>query len=509
MDHAQFLGRVAGYRADGWRLVLINATSVLPGEELEAGAVEISWTFAEGNRLEHVRERVLPGETVPSISEAYGAAFLYENEILRAVRRGRQGHQRRPARPALPNRDPRAVLARRHPGATRGERPARGARPGARETDRFGDEAGAVGGWSMKRTIVPFGPQHPVLPEPLVLDLILEDERVIDAVPTIGYVHRGLEAMVERVEYTEMGYVVERICGICSFQHGMGYCISIEDLMGVEVPERAHWLRLIWAEMARVQSHLLWLGLGADAFGFENLFMHCWRMREELLDIFEQTTGGRIIHSVNKIGGVRRDISDSELKAILHRLEVLAAGFAETAHVFQTDPSIRHRLSGVGVLSADEAQAVGAVGPMARASGMAFDVRVGGRYPYDQLDFEPILETDGDCLARVLVRAREIGQSVNLVRQLIEKMPKGDDQPVDTKVRGFPGGEVFTRLEQPRGEVVYYIKANGTKYLERFRARTPTFANIPAMIKLVKGCDLADVPNIILTIDPCISCTER
>ncbi len=361
----------------------------------------------------------------------------------------------------------------------------------------------------MKRTVVPMGPQHPVLPEPLVLDLILQDEKVIDAVPTIGYIHRGLEAMVERVEYTEMGFVVERICGICSFQHGMGYCLSLEQIMNVEVPERARWLRLIWAEIARIQSHLLWLGLGADAFGFENLFMQCWRMREEILDIFERTTGGRIIHSVNRIGGVKRDIADSELGAIVANLEGLGDAFAETARVFQTDPSIRHRLAGVGVLSRDDAHALGAVGPMARASGIPLDTRLLGQHLYDEVDFEPIVENDGDCLARVLVRVREIEQSIDLVGRLVDSMPKGDGLPLETKFRGFPTGETFVRLEQPRGEVVYFVKANGTKYLDRFRARTPTFANIPAMIQLVKGCDLADVPNIILTIDPCISCTER
>jgi ech hydrogenase subunit E len=361
----------------------------------------------------------------------------------------------------------------------------------------------------MKRTIVPMGPQHPVLPEPLVLDLILEDEKVVDAVPTIGYIHRGLEMMVEKVEYTEMGFVVERICGICSFMHGMGYCVSLESIMNVEVPERARWLRLIWAEMSRIQSHLLWLGLGADAFGFENLFMHSWRMREQMLDLFEKTTGGRIIHSVNRIGGVKRDISDTELTAILAELQELGATFKGAAHVFGTDPSINHRLGGVGILSTEDARAVDAVGPMARASGIATDTRQGGANLYDQIEFEPVVETAGDCLARVLVRIREIDQSIDIIRQAIEKMPKGEGLPLETRPRGLPSGEVFTRLEQPRGEVLYYVKANGTKFLERFRARTPTFANIPAMIKLVKGCDLADVPNIILTIDPCISCTER
>lgn len=361
----------------------------------------------------------------------------------------------------------------------------------------------------MKETIIPMGPQHPVLIEPVVLDLVLQDELVVDAIPKIGYIHRGLEALVEKVEYADFGMVAERVCGICSFMHGMGYCVSLESIMNVEVPERARWLRLIWAEISRVQSHLLWLGLGADAFGFENLFMHCWRMREEILDIFEQTTGGRIIHSVNRIGGVKRDISDTELAAILARLQHLGAEFKETAKVFGTDPSIRHRLSGVGVLSMEDAKAVDAVGPMARASGIAMDTRLSGAFMYDQIDFEPIVETAGDCLARVVVRLREVEQSIDIIRQAIEKMPKGEGMPLENKPRGNPTGEVFTRLEQPRGEVLYYVKANGTKNLERFRARTPTFANIPAMIKLVKGSDLADVPQIILTIDPCISCTER
>jgi ech hydrogenase subunit E len=361
----------------------------------------------------------------------------------------------------------------------------------------------------MKRTIVPFGPQHPVLPEPLVLDLLLEDEKVVDAVPTIGYIHRGLEAMVDRVEFTEMGFVVERICGICSFMHGMGYCLALESIMNVEVPDRARWLRIIWAEISRIQSHLLWLGLGADAFGFENLFMHCWRMREEILDIFEKTTGGRIIHSVNRIGGVKRDISDSELAAILVRLDKLGKAFDATVKVFASDASIRHRLGGVGVLSEADARAVDAVGPMARASGVRMDTRLAGQNLYDHIEFEPVLETAGDCLARVVVRMREVRQSIDLIHQMVDKMPKGEGLPLENKPRGNPSGETFTRLEQPRGEVLYYVKANGTKYLERFRARTPTFANVPAMIKLVKGCDLADVPNIILTIDPCISCTER
>jgi ech hydrogenase subunit E len=242
----------------------------------------------------------------------------------------------------------------------------------------------------MKRTVIPMGPQHPVLPEPIVLDLILEDERVVDAIPTIGYIHRGLEMMVERVEYTEMGFVVERICGICSFMHGMGYCVSLESIMNIEVPERARWLRLIWAEISRIQSHLLWLGLGADAFGFENLFMHCWRMREEILDIFEKTTGGRIIHSVNRIGGVKRDISDTELARSWSEAAGSGPGLQEDRAVSSaTTPRSLTGSAASACCPRRTRSPTAAVGPMARASGIATDTRLGGANLYDQIEFEP------------------------------------------------------------------------------------------------------------------------
>lgn len=142
-----------------------------------------------------------------------------------------------------------------------------------------------------KRTVVPFGPQHPVLPEPVHLDLVLEDETVVNAIPRIGYVHRGLEKLVEKRDYTQFVYVTERICGICSFGHSLGYSECVEQLMGIEVTDRAAYLRVIFHELSRMHSHLLWLGLLADGFGFEALFMHAWRLRETVLDIFEEVTG--------------------------------------------------------------------------------------------------------------------------------------------------------------------------------------------------------------------------
>ncbi|MDR2132532.1 MAG: nickel-dependent hydrogenase large subunit [Clostridiales Family XIII bacterium] len=357
-----------------------------------------------------------------------------------------------------------------------------------------------------KRTIIPFGPQHPVLPEPVHLDLVIEDERVVEAIPSIGYIHRGLEKLVEKREFTEMVYVIERICGICSFGHGWGYCKSVEGNMGIVVPDRAEFLRTIWHELSRIHSHLLWLGLLADGFGFESLFMHSWRLRETVLDIFEKTTGGRVIFSVCKLGGVRKDIDADGLKEIVRLLAGMKAELKELTDVFLDDYSVKNRLVGVGVLSRDEAAELCTVGPMARASGLRQDIRMDGHGAYAKLNFEPAVETDGDCHARCKVRVRELFQSIDLITQCAESMPDGE---LSVPVKGSPSGEFVARMEQPRGEAYYYSIGNGSKFLERMRVRTPTNMNIPAMVKTLQGCDLADVPMLILTVDPCISCTER
>ncbi|MDR0983814.1 MAG: nickel-dependent hydrogenase large subunit [Ruminococcus sp.] len=358
-------------------------------------------------------------------------------------------------------------------------------------------------------SIIPFGPQHPVLPEPIHLDLVLEDEKVLSAIPRIGYVHRGLELLVKKKDFKKYTYVAERICGICSFMHGMGYCCAIEEIMGVEVPERAHWLRTLWAELSRMHSHMLWLGLWADAFGFEALFMHSWRLREKILDIFEETTGGRVIFSVCDIGGVRKDIDSDTLKRIKVQIDEIKTEAEEFAKVFRKDTTVKIRTVDVGVLSKEQAYDLGAVGPMARASGVPQDLRTNGYAMYSKLNsFEPVTYTAGDCYARTAVRIKEFMQSCEMIKEVCDKI-SGDEIKVKIKANEKPNGESFTRLEQPRGEVLYYVKGNGTDFLDRVRVRTPTFANIPALLETLKNSNLADVPLLILTIDPCISCTER
>ena len=357
-----------------------------------------------------------------------------------------------------------------------------------------------------RKSIIPFGPQHPVLPEPLQLRLVMEDEKVIEALPALGYVHRGLERLAETKDFLQTAFIVERICGICSFMHAMTYCQGVETMMAVTVPDRARYLRVIWAELHRIHSHLLWAGLLADSFGFENLFMQAWRTREAMLDILEATTGGRIMLSTCTVGGVRKDIPENLQAEVLRTMDQVEREVNEILVTVLNDYSVKQRTVGVGVLTKQQAHETGAVGPMAKASGIARDHRMTGYAAYGELGLTPVTETAGDCYARTQVRVREIFQSIELVRKAVAGLPVG---AIATPVKGNPEGEVISRVEQPRGEVIYYIKGNGTKNLERLRVRTPTFANIPALLLMLPGCELADVPVITLSIDPCISCTER
>ncbi|PYG87196.1 Ni,Fe-hydrogenase III large subunit [Ruminiclostridium sufflavum DSM 19573] len=359
----------------------------------------------------------------------------------------------------------------------------------------------------MSSTVIPFGPQHPVLPEPLHIKLVMEDERIVEAIPAIGYVHRGLEKLTETKEFTQNTFVVERVCGICSVMHAMAYCQGMEELMNIAIPDRAKFLRVIWAELHRMHSHLLWLGLLADAFGFESLFMQAWRNREKVMDIMEETCGSRVVISANIIGGTRRDLSKEQMVKINQIVDEIKEDLEQLESVFLNNYTVKHRLVGRGVLTKEDAVEYCTVGPMARASGISMDLRTTGYSAYGQLDFEPIIHSDGDNYARTYVRLHEIYQSVDLVKQAIAKIPEGEHV---IPVKGVPPkGDVISRVEQPRGEVLYFMRGNGTKTLDRLRLRTPTFANIPSLLKMLPGSELSDVGMLILTIDPCISCTER
>jgi ech hydrogenase subunit E len=356
--------------------------------------------------------------------------------------------------------------------------------------------------------VIPFGPQHPVLPEPIHLKLTIEDERIVEVIPNLGYVHRGLERLADVRDFQQMIQVVERVCGICSMIHAHCYCMGVEELMGVEAPPRAHYLRVIWSELHRIQSHLLWLGLFADSFGFESLFMQFWRVREKIMDISEATTGNRVIVSVNVIGGVRRNLDPEQIRWLLGQLEWVEDEVQRLETTMLEDYTVKKRTVGKGVLTREQAHELGAVGPVLRGCGVAQDARQTGYAAYAELYFEPVVETGGDCYARSKVRFRETLASVDLIRRAVNRLPDGE---VRTKVKGKgnPQGETVIRVEQPRGELLYYLKGSGEKTLDRVRIRPPTFANLPPLLVMLPGNYLSDVPVVTLSIDPCISCTER
>ncbi|MGC8491275.1 MAG: nickel-dependent hydrogenase large subunit [Syntrophobacteraceae bacterium] len=358
----------------------------------------------------------------------------------------------------------------------------------------------------MALATIPFGPQHPVLPEPVHLKLRVEDEVIREAVPALGYVHRGLEKLAEVRDFHQMIQIVERVCGICSMMHAMCYCHCIESMMGIEAPPRATFLRVIWAELHRIHSHLLWLGLFADSFGFESLFMQIWKIREKIMDLQEATAGNRVIVSVNIIGGLRKDLDREQIRSILTTLSEVEEEMKRLDRPLLDDYTVKKRTREKGVLSAARAQELGCVGPTLRGSGVAKDMRLSGYAAYRELSFEPVVEKEGDCHARCRVRYREVFQSIALIREAAARLPEGE---ISAPAKGRPEGESTARVEQPRGEVFYYVRADGGKYLQRVRIRTPTFANLPALVTMLPGMYLSDVPVIVLSIDPCISCTER
>ncbi len=215
--------------------------------------------------------------------------------------------------------------------------------------------------------------------------------------------------------------------------HSNTYAQGIEQIMKIEVPERAQFLRTIWSEYSRLHSHLLWLGLFADSMGFESVFMNAWKLREHILDDLESTTGGRVIQGVCKVGGVRRDIAPEKLDEMVKGLKGLEPAFRDLTSVFLNDASVSHRLRGIGILQKGDAYTLGAVGPTARGSGIAIDLRQTGYAAYDRINFKPVVEHDGDCYARCAVRAKELFTSVDIIEQCAKKIPDG---PIEVKVTG-------------------------------------------------------------------------
>jgi membrane-bound hydrogenase subunit alpha len=358
------------------------------------------------------------------------------------------------------------------------------------------------------RIVIPIGPQHPSLKEPGSFTLTLEGEKVINAIIGIGYNHRGLEKACENRPYIQVLYIVERICGICSHTHSTAFCQGIEELAGLKIPPRAAYIRVIVAELERLHSHLLWLGIAGHEIGFETLFMYTWRDRERVLDMLAAVGGNRVNYGVNTFGGVRRDIDQAMLQDILKVVDVLQDQIKYYLDLALTETTLSTRLSGIGRLSHEDALKYGAVGPVARAAAIPDDIRIIEPYAaYKEIPMKPATDTHADVFGRTVVRVLEMLESLEIIRFCIKNLPDGD---IAVKApRRIPAGEVISRTEAPRGENVHYIRSNGTDTPDRVRVRAPTQANWHGMRHMLEGQYLADVPITIAAIDPCYSCTDR
>lgn len=359
-----------------------------------------------------------------------------------------------------------------------------------------------------ERFIVPIGPQHPALKEPGHFEFTVDGEIVTGASVRLGYAHRGIEKAVEGRNWIQNLYLVERICGICSHIHATAYALGAESLAGVSVPPRAHAIRQIVAELERIHSHLLWLGVAAHEAGFETLFMYTWRDRERVMDLLEAISGNRVNYSANVLGGVKFDIDSAQSDDILVGLEFLEDRTNHYLEVVRTDALFLRRTSGIGVMTRRQAEVLGAVGPTARASGVPRDIRVEAPYmAYRDFPVLLVMDTAGDLKARVEVRIRELLESYRVIRAILRDMPVGE---LSTRMpRRVPAGEMVVRVEAPRGELFYFMKSNGTDQPERVKIRTPSICNMESVVKLAVGHQLADMPMILAGIDPCFSCNDR
>jgi ech hydrogenase subunit E len=366
----------------------------------------------------------------------------------------------------------------------------------------------AMPGTQKEKFIIPIGPQHPALKEPAHFEFTVDGETVTSASVRFGYVHRGIEKGTENRNWAQAMYLLERICGICSHAHSTAYAIGVEKLAGVAAPPRAQAIRQILLELERLHSHMLWVGVAAHEAGFETLFMYSWRDRETVMDILESFSGNRVNYSANVLGGVKYEMGPAQTDSIRRGLDYLEERLHYYMKIVTTDESFLRRTRGVGTMTTAQAEELGAIGPVARASGVARDLRVDAPYLlYDQFHVTIVLGSDGDLQARFVVRIQELFESVRVIRNLLDGLPQGE---LSVRFpRRIPEGETVSRIEAPRGGLFYFIKSGGGENPIRVKVRTPSLRNFMSVLVGSVGHQLADVPMILSGIDPCFSCNDR
>jgi NADH-quinone oxidoreductase subunit D len=384
--------------------------------------------------------------------------------------------------------------------------------------------------------ILNMGPQHPSTHGVLRVVLELDGETVISARPEIGYLHTGIEKTAEAKTYSQVIPLTDRLDYLAPLSNNLCYCLAVEKLLGLEVPKRAQYIRVLLTELTRINSHLVWVGTHAIDLGAMSVFLYCFREREELQKIFEMVSGQRMMTSYFRFGGLALEPPPGWLDRVDRFVNLFPERIAEYEDLLTQNRIWLARTKGVGILSAEDAIAMGVSGPSLRGSGVAYDTRKAFPYSsYDEFDFDVPVQTAGDCYARYLVRVAELRESLKIVRQAMSKIPSEGPiraeapgivppsrEEMKTSIEGLiyhfkiytegfapPPGEVYQTIESPRGELGFFVSSDGSANPYRVKVRAPSFVNLQALPKLVVGRLLADVVACIGTIDIVLGEVDR
>jgi len=362
--------------------------------------------------------------------------------------------------------------------------------------------------------ILNMGPQHPSTHGVLRLKLTLDGEIVLALEPVIGYLHRSMEKMAERIRWPQFIVDCNRMDYAASLHYEAAYVKAVEELLGIEPPPRAQFIRTILLEFDRIQSHLLWLGTFGLDVGALNAFWYCFRERDLILNLMRTVTGARMHHNFLRFGGVKADLPGNFVREALRVVEILERKIEEYDQFLGTSDTFLMRTRGVGVLPRELAINYGVTGPMLRASGVQFDLRKAEPYfAYGEVEFDIPVEEAGDCYARYLVRMEEMRQSCRIIRQALKKLPEGPvilpelEKGYQLLVR--PQGEHYSRLEGPRGEIGFYLVGRGSTYPYRVKVRSPSFQNLSVLPEIGRGLIIPDLVATNGSIDLCMGCVDR
>jgi len=383
--------------------------------------------------------------------------------------------------------------------------------------------------------ILNLGPSHPSTHGVLRVMVEIRGEQVLRTKPVIGYLHTGMEKTGEELMYQQGATNVTRMDYLSPFFNELAFCLSVEKLAGIEVPERAGWIRMLMCELNRISSHLLWLATNGADLGALNMLVYGWRDRELLLSFFEKVTGLRMNHNYIRPGGVAADLPDGWRDDVAAICDTVMSRMDEYDNLLTGQPLLQNRMNGVGALDATTAVGLGLTGPLLRSTGVAYDVRRDFPYLYyDDVRFDVIVGTVGDCWDRFAIRFNEIRESVRIIRQVAKSMPNGDYRSQDKKVTPPPRnrinesmealihhfklftegfrvapGDAYVPVESPRGELGCYIVSDGTSRPYRLHVRAPSFANLQALAPMARGAFIPDVIACISSIDPVLGDVDR